>query len=217
MIEIVLLFFIYSFLVWILEVMDIRVERGKWVNRGFLIGPICPIYGVASILIIILLKKYINDPLALFVISSLICAFVEYITSFLLEKIFKLRWWDYSDKKFNINGRICLGTVALFGMLCTLMMYYLNPFFCNLIESLPSLATNVVAGILCLLLVIDILISFNVLFNLKKVTRNIRKDSTEEIKKAVKKLIEKNLSLHKRLVNAFPTIHKIIESKKKKS
>ncbi len=214
MATIFLLFLIYSFMGWILEVLDLRIEQGKWVDRGFLIGPICPIYGVSSILIIALLKRYVNDPFAFFVIACLICAVVEYLTSFLFEKLFKLRWWDYSDKKFNINGRICLGTVAIFGILCTIMMYYINPFFCNLLESIPDNILNIIAAILAVAFTIDIAISFNIIFNLKKITRNVRKDSTEEIKKAIRHFINKNITLHKRLVNAFPDIRRIIIEKK---
>jgi uncharacterized membrane protein len=214
MAELFILFIIYSFMGWILEVLDIKIENGKWVNRGMLMGPVCPIYGVCCILIIILLKKYVYDPLVFFIIASLLCGIVEYLTSFLLEKIFKLRWWDYSNRLFNINGRVCLINMILFGLMCTAMMYYINPFISNLVEMMPIITLNITASVIGVLFVLDILISFNVLFNLKNITKNIKKDSTEEIRKAVKKFVEKNIALHKRIVNAFPQIHKIIAKKK---
>ncbi len=211
---IILLFFIYSFMGWLLEVLDVRIENKKWVNRGFLTGPICPIYGVCCILIILLLTRYLNDPLVLFIMAALICALTEYITSFLLEKIFKLRWWDYSHRRFNINGRICLETMIPFGLMCTLMMYFINPFFTNLINYIPYTIQGIICLVLLSLFVLDILITFKVVFNIKTITRNLKKDSTEEVSKAIKKFIEKNINLHKRIVNAFPQIHKIIAKKK---
>lgn len=72
------------------------------VNRGFLMGPYCPIYGCGCILIILLLKRYLNDFIALFIMSMVICSILEYLTSYIMEKLFKARWWDYSDRRFNI-------------------------------------------------------------------------------------------------------------------
>ena len=103
-----LLFLMYSFVGWSLEVIGKLLEKGKFVNRGFLVGPYCPIYGVGSILMIILLNRYINDPPTLFIMSILLFSVLEYSTSYFMEKIFKIRWWDYTRRKFNINGRICL-------------------------------------------------------------------------------------------------------------
>ncbi len=109
-----LLFSIYSFLGWLMEVVNtLRVEK-KFVNRGFLVGPFCPIYGFGVLLMTIMLKKYQNDIVATFIFSILICGILEYFTSFFLEKIFHARWWDYSNRKFNINGRICLENLFIF-------------------------------------------------------------------------------------------------------
>ncbi len=109
-----LLFSIYSFLGWLMEVVNtLRVEK-KFVNRGFLVGPFCPIYGFGVLLMTIMLEKYQNDIVATFIFSILICGILEYFTSFFLEKIFHARWWDYSNRKFNINGRICLENLFIF-------------------------------------------------------------------------------------------------------
>ena len=205
-----LLFIIYSFLGWLLEVLDFRIEDKKWINRGFLMGPICPIYGVTCFFISWLLQKYLNDPIVLFIMSIVICAIVEYTTSFLLEKIFNLRWWDYSNKKFNINGRICLETMLPFGLLCLIMMYFINPFLQKIIFHIPTNIIYILDIVFLTLLIIDILISFNVVINIKNVTKNIRKDSTEDITRAVKRFVDKNFHLHTRLLNAFPHIRKII-------
>lgn len=104
----ILIFFIYAIAGWIMETTTISIRNKKFVNRGFLVGPICPIYGYGVVLVSVLLKKYQEDMVATFCMSIIICGLLEYFTSFFMEKIFKARWWDYSQKKFNINGRICL-------------------------------------------------------------------------------------------------------------
>lgn len=103
-----MLFFIYAILGWIIETTLVSIEKRKFVNRGFLIGPYCPIYGFGGLAITILLKNYTKDPIVLFLMAVIICGTLEYFTSYIMEKIFKARWWDYSAKKYNINGRICL-------------------------------------------------------------------------------------------------------------
>ena len=101
-----ILFIIYSILGWSLEVLLSLYEHKRFINRGFLIGPYCPIYGAGSILLTLLLTNYENNIIILFILSMVICGILEYFVSFILEKIFKLRWWDYTNMKFNINGRI---------------------------------------------------------------------------------------------------------------
>ena len=115
--KIFILFIIYSFLGWLVEVTKVSIKEKKIVNRGFLIGPLCPIYAVGAVLITWSTKKYEDDIFILFVLSVIICGVLEYFVSFLLEKIFKVKWWDYSDRKYNINGRITLNNLVGFGLL----------------------------------------------------------------------------------------------------
>ena len=123
-----LLFMIYSVLGWIMEVTCKLIQYKRFINRGFLIGPYCPIYGCGGILITVLLNRYMSDPFVLFVMAILLCGTLEYLTSYFMEKAFKARWWDYSQRKFNINGRICLGTIIPFGILGLFISYVSNPF-----------------------------------------------------------------------------------------
>ena len=123
-----LLFISYSVIGWIMETILKTIEYKKFVNRGFLIGPYCPIYGCGALLMTFLLQGYVHDPIVLFVFNIIICSILEYSTSYIMEKIFKARWWDYSYTKYNINGRICLDTMIPFGLLGLLMMYVINPF-----------------------------------------------------------------------------------------
>ena len=155
------LFMMYSFMGWLMEVIVTFVKEHKFVNRGFLIGPYCPIYGYGCLLIILLLKRYENDVVVLFLMSIVICSILEYVTSFVMEKLFHARWWDYSDKKFNINGRICLETMIPFGLLGSFIMYIVNPFYTNILSFFPSLVLEIIAIILFLIYIVDNIISFN--------------------------------------------------------
>jgi len=114
-----------------MEVIYAYFDDRQFVNRGFLIGPYCPIYGVGSVLIIYFLRNNLGDILSVYLKSILVAAILEYMTSFVMEKIFHARWWDYSDNKFNINGRICLETLIPFGFLACFLVYIINPFIYN--------------------------------------------------------------------------------------
>ena len=203
----ILLFFIYSFLGWLIEVVGKLIQKGKFINRGFLIGPYCPIYGFAALTMIFLWKGYLNDPFTLFILITLTAAILEYITSFILEKIFKTRWWNYSNYKFNINGRICLETMIPFGFAGLILMYVLNPFFESLLNSLPQIFLNISAFILLTSFIIDNIITTKIIFNITTISKNIKTDSTERINKLIRKRIEKNNKiLQKRILHAFPKL-----------
>ena len=118
----ILIFFIYGIAGWVMESTMISIKNKKFVNRGFLIGPICPIYGYGVVFVSLFLKKYQDDIIATFVMSIIICGVLEYFTSYFMEKFFHARWWDYSKKKFNINGRICLENLFLFGIASILII-----------------------------------------------------------------------------------------------
>ncbi len=189
-----------------MEVCITLVNSHKFVNRGFLIGPYCPIYGYGCLLIIILLKDYMDSPVVLFFMAIIICSILEYMTSFVMEKLFNARWWDYSDKKFNINGRICLETMLPFGILGCLILYIVNPFIVSILEKIPSLALTIIASILLIIFIVDNVISFNVVSSLKTEIKKAEADQTEEITKKIKAILSRKSILHKRLVNAFPHI-----------
>ena len=126
------IFLIYGFVGWCTEVIFAAVNSGKFVNRGFLNGPICPIYGFGILAVVRLLKPFGNNILLLFVGSVLITSGLEYITGFLLEKLFHQKWWDYSDVPFNIQGYICsLGT-------CLHVHRRNHPSACHKIHSSPA-------------------------------------------------------------------------------
>lgn len=200
---IVLLFFIYSFLGWVMEVCVVFVDERKLINRGFLIGPVCPIYGVGVLLIMFLLHKYTDDPLVLFIMSVILCSILEYFTGYIMEKLFKARWWDYSDKKFNINGRICLDNLVAFGILGLVVMYILNPYIISVLSKFNIVVLNILAIVLSILFVVDLIISLKIISGFKNIAKSIRKDNTEEITKNVREMLMNRGGLYKRLVSAF--------------
>ena len=201
-----LLFIIYSFLGWCMEMVVCYIATKEWVNRGFLIGPICPIYGCGCLLIILLLDRYLKDPIVLFVMAMLLCSLLEYFTSYLMEKLFKARWWDYSHKKYNINGRICLDNIFAFGILGLLMMYLVNPFVVKILEYVSLNINNVMAIVIAIIFIIDNLISLKVISSFKSVAKSVHKDSTAEITKKVREILSDKGRLYRRLVSAFDFI-----------
>lgn len=199
-----LLFLIYSFIGWLIEVIGKLIEKHKFINRGFLIGPICPIYGHGCILMILTLSRYKDNPLTLFIYAIFICSLLEYFTSYFMEKIFKARWWDYSTKRFNLNGRICAETMIPFGILGTIVICVINPIFEYLLNLFNFETIKITAIVLFIIYIIDYTISLTIMFGFKGTLKTVEKDGTEEITKKVKKiLINKNV-LYKRLVEAFP-------------
>ena len=199
-----IIFIIYSFIGWIIDISDIFFHTKKIVNRGFLIGPYCPIYGVGVLLIIFLLKEFTDTPLALFVLASVICMTLEYLTSYVMEKWFNARWWDYSDRKFNLNGRICLETTIPFGLGAMIVIYVVQPFIVNLLNKIPNSITIIIGIILMIIFIIDAIISFSVITKIKDIDISKFKDDTEEINKKVKDYLKKSSPLMKRLIESFP-------------
>lgn len=211
-----LLFMIYSFVGWCIEIISIFHEDKKLVNRGFLLGPYCPIYGFGGVLLTTLLQKYQNDLITLFVLSVIICALLEYFVSWFLEVVFKLRWWDYSKRKFNINGRICLETMIPFGIVGVLFVKVFNPFLLNIINKASIEALSIIDIVLLTVIIVDCIISFNLIIDFKNITKQIKKDSTEDIRKYIKKSVKSDAFLYTRLINSFPKLQKIYQKNKHK-
>lgn len=128
---------IYSVLGWCVEVAYAAVHRGRFVNRGFLNGPVCPIYGY-GLLIVVLLLEPVKDNLALlFFGSMLLTSALEFLVGFIMERFFKDKWWDYSNNPFNIKGYICLEFSVIWGLGCVLVVDVVHPLIMRLIDSIP--------------------------------------------------------------------------------
>ena len=199
------LFLVYSFLGWIVEVIFTFFVEGKLVNRGFLVGPLVPIWGTGAILITLGLKPD-DSVFSLIISSAFIGTVLEYIVNYVMEKIFKVRWWDYSQFPFNINGRVCLITSCMFGIAGLLVIKVFNPLFIKLFLMINESVFCISVSVLIVLACIDFCVSFNIIQKFKFSVDSVRKDYSEEISKKVRKtLMEKSLWF-KRLFKAFPNI-----------
>lgn len=135
--EAVLCFFAYAVLGWCVEVIYATVNSGKFVNRGFLNGPYCPIYGFGVLIVVLCLTPVSGRLLPLFIGSVLLTTALELVTGFLLEKIFHAHWWDYSQEPFQLGGYICAKFSLLWGMACVLVMRAVHPAVMGMIHWLP--------------------------------------------------------------------------------
>lgn len=202
-----LLFMAYSVFGWLIEVIGKFITKGRFINRGFLIGPYCPIYGSGALLMTFLLNRYVNDKLVLFIMAIVVCSILEYTTSYVMEKIFHIRWWDYSNYKFNINGRICIATMIPFGILGVLGLCYFNPFLLGVFSKVPDSILTFSTITLLVLYITDNILSFRIIYGLNDITENVHSDSTEKVTSQVKKIIiDGNKALYSRLIMAFPRI-----------
>ena len=201
-----ILFILYSFIGYLVEVLSVSLGQKKIIlSRGFLIGPYLPIFGIGSIFMSIYLVKYQNSLFELFIMSMLSCLVIEYLGSSIMEKIFKLRWWDYSHKKYNVNGRICLETGILFGLGGIIVVKIIDPFLKGIISLLPEVLVIILGIVLTVVFIIDFIISYYITFNLKiNVSKYCNKDATEEIKKLIREELSKHKLLTNRLVDSFP-------------
>ena len=191
----ILIFFTYSIAGWIMEVIRIyfNPKFKKFVNRGFLIGPYLPIYGSGVVGITLFLGKYSDDLLVLFCLSIIFCGFIEYMTSFIMEKLFNARWWDYTGKKFNINGRVCLENLIPFGLAGTAILHWINPVLVSCLDKIPYLPKSIIAYTLTSIFIVDAIISLTIMSKFKKSTSNIdlsEADDTENISNYVKNQVE---------------------------
>lgn len=151
----ILLFFIFSFIGWAWEVAIHVVEDGAFINRGTMLGPWLPIYGFGGICGIVLLKKFIDEHIKTFALVCGICAVVEYITSWFLERFCNIKYWDYTGYFGSINGRICFEGVLIFGFAGCAGIYIMAPFFDDLLKKADKKKRTVIAVILVILFVCD--------------------------------------------------------------
>lgn len=231
-IEFILYFLIYAFLGWCCEVAFATLKTGKFVNRGFLNGPVCSIYGFGVIIVLLVLKPVKENPFILFLCSMILTSLLEFITGFILEKFFSKKWWDYTKEPFNIKGYVCLRFSILWGFCCLLVVDVFHPLIEKLVKMIPNTASIIIIVISFVLYVVDHIVTILQMVDYSKHIKELEKlsidlkfasekigktvsDATLIIMKEYKKLDE---HLKKsRLVKAFPKLHKksdIIEENK---
>lgn len=169
--EIVWIFLIYAFIGWCAEVAFAAVNEGVFVNRGFLNGPYCPIYGAGVLTVVALLEPLKENAILLFAGSLLLTSILEYLTGFVLEKVFGNKWWDYSDMPFNIRGYVCLKFSIMWGLGCMFIVHEVHPHIMHLIRWVPQKVGITLAVLLVAAFAADLLVTVNTILNFNKKLR----------------------------------------------
>lgn len=186
------IFYIYAFLGWCSEVIFAASVNGKFTNRGFDIGPVCPIYGFGILVILLCLNNIKNHILLLFISSVFLTSLLEFVAGFILEKVFHEKWWDYSEEPFNIKGYVCLRFSLLWGLACMLVVNVIHPVVSHIIKIIPIKLGIPLLIVFTLAFISDFIIT---IINLMKIRKNIK--AIKEIEYALEALsstIGNNLS-----------------------
>ena len=162
------IFLIYAFLGWCAEVAYAAVHNGKFVNRGFLNGPVCPIYGVGMLVVVTLLWGLRHNLILLILGSAGLTTTLEYVTGLILERFFHDKWWDYSDKPFNVKGYICLEFTVLWGLAAAFVVGAVHPFVFMVINKTPFVFGVILMSVLLAVFVTDLVITVTELVKLPK-------------------------------------------------
>lgn len=203
------LFFIYSLMGWVTEVVLKYFQYKRFINRGFLIGPYCPIYGTGAVIVTLggnLLASVDRSWAMSFLIAFVLCGLLEYMTSYILEKHFHARWWDYSQKPMNLHGRVWIGNLILFGLGGMAIIKILNPRLLALPSLMDPLFFNSLLTAVSLLFVADAVMSAFIMSLLKRGVEESRSDKSEEIAAEVRFLLENRSVFHKRILDAYPEL-----------
>ncbi|MFR3783696.1 MAG: putative ABC transporter permease [Clostridia bacterium] len=180
--EILTYFIIYSFLGWIMESIVRSVSEKKIINTGFLKGPVCPIYGIGAIIMLLFLERYQEISLSvLFYQPIIILTTWEYLVGVLLEKIFHTKYWDYSEQKFNFQGRICLVNSICWGILGVIFVKYIHPFVKDLTFKVDIKLLHYIISIIAIVLLADLIVTIIKVKNIKMTLKKV-----EEINKEIK-------------------------------
>lgn len=160
-VKLTLFFSVYSMIGWLCESIYCSIPQKRWINRGFLNGPFCPVYGFGALLILAVLSPLLGvfefplELIVLFFTATLLTSVLEYVTSVLLEKLFHTSWWDYSNHKYQIHGRVCLMNSLLFGVMSTLVLEVLHPLISSLLIAIPRIVSFPLAGGLFVYFILD--------------------------------------------------------------
>ena len=209
LINLVLLFFFYSFLGWCVEVTLKYIQYHRFINRGFFTGPICPIYGTGAALITLAvggLGPVEKGYGITFLASFLLCGAVEYFTSYFMEKRFHARWWDYSQKPMNLHGRIWIGNLILFGLGGVAIIHIINPPLFRLFERLSLQTREIIDAALLCVFAADYAVTHFVLKLVKSGIERSEADNTEEINREIRVLLSDRNIFYRRFADAYPEV-----------
>ena len=165
---ILLYFFVYGFLGWCTEVGFAAFKTHHFVNRGFLNGPICPIYGVGVTAVITVLTPYKSDIIVLYILSVVLVTVLEGVTGWAMDKIFHNKWWDYSDMPLNIGGYVCLLFSIVWGFACLFIIYFIQPLVHDLLAFIPTIVGIILIIILGITLIADLYVTASTIFKFNR-------------------------------------------------
>lgn len=186
------IFIIYAFLGWCSEVAFAAVNKGKFVNRGFLNGPVCPIYGMGMLIVVLCLWSLRDRPLLLFLGSAGLTTALEFVTGFVLEKFFHDKWWDYSDMPFNIKGYVCLKFTILWGLAASFIIGAVHRFVYMLIVKTPFVLGIILLAVFSAAFIADFIVTLTALVKLPKKLKAMAE--AERALRAVSDKIGENIS-----------------------
>lgn len=205
--NLIILFFSFSVLGWMIEVSLKFIDFGRFINRGFFIGPYCPIYGLGSILIILVTQNFReHSPALVFLISLLVCGLVEYLVSYFLEVRYHARWWDYSNRPMNLNGRIWIGNLVLFGLGGLAIDRVFEPWIMDGLALMPLVWKQGLALAIVLVMLVDLILSYFVMKLVKVNVEGSKADNTQAIRQEMKVLVTNKNILYRRFINAYPDV-----------
>lgn len=211
-------FILFSVIGYVAEMIFCAIIDKRITNRGFFCGPIIPIYGVGSLALIWILKPFMHNVFLVILLGMVITGAIEYITSYVLEKIFHNKWWDYSEEKFNINGRICLKNLICFGLGSPIILYILNPYITDFLLQVKDEVLMGTAIVLFIIFVLDVVYSCLVAYNLRNriiIVEDLKNEKLARIPGMLERMLNKRVKgirrYPKRLLKAFPTLWKTNE------
>ena len=209
LINLLLLFFVFSFVGWCIEVILKYRQFHRFINRGFLTGPWLPIYGCGAVLItvsVLGIGGFESSIGTTFVISFFVCGFVEYLASYLLEMRYHARWWDYSKKPMNLNGRVWIGNLILFGLGGIAIIELANPILYELFSKMNLAIRSVLASCLSLIFITDFISSQFIMKLVKTGVENSDADNTEAINEEIRLLLSDKSYFYRRFADAYPDV-----------
>lgn len=191
---IALLFFIYSFLGWCIEVSFVAITLGRIENRGFLHGPGCPIYGIGMLGVLSTVLPLKENWILLFLGGMVVCTLVELIGGWALDKIFHMRWWDYSDKPLNINGYVCLSFSIMWGMGVLIVVKFVHPLIMLVLGKMPRVLGIILICVIGSILIADMIVTLKNLIGIKRSLGRLDKlaEELQELGDQIKDVVGKS-------------------------
>ena len=183
--ELFFIFIVFSFAGWIMETVLYLIRDKKAVKRGFLFGPVCPIYGVAAVLCDVTLYRRIDNVFLIFIIGFFMSGVLEYFTHFAMEKLFHAMWWDYSGRKFNLHGRIYFNGLLIFGAGGLLIVKFLLPLMYKLMNLIPDAVLYILCFVFYSFIIVDLATTIVDLKGTIRTLKNIQASAVEGAQKGV--------------------------------